>query len=93
MDYRYLQEKPLGYEQLTNITTAQKINPPVGTVLIIGVAEGAPVRWRDDGIAPTAKIGMPVGDFEYTGALKNSNIQFIGTDATSVMNLSYYGHV
>ena len=50
------------------------------------------VMWRDDGVAPTATIGMPMlvtdPPLEYGGAL--ANIQFIQATASAVLDVSYY---
>lgn len=78
---------PLGYQQLA-VTTAQHLTVPTGAVTCF-IIPSAPVRWRDDGVAPTASIGMPVAanvQFTYSGNL--SAIQFIG--AAAVLDISYY---
>jgi hypothetical protein len=49
------------------------------------------VRWRDDGTAPTASVGMPlvVGTtLNYDGDL--NRIRFIQTDTSAAINISYY---
>lgn len=55
-------------------------------------ATGGNVYWRDDGVAPTATVGMPllttdVQPWEYWGDL--SAIQFVQV-ATAVLDVSYY---
>ncbi|UCH46493.1 MAG: hypothetical protein JSU95_10195 [Betaproteobacteria bacterium] len=55
------------------------------------VAEGQSVRWRDDGIAPTATVGMPLAvgaTLNYDGDL--NKIKFIETAASAKINVSYY---
>jgi len=55
------------------------------------VAEVAGVRWRDDGTAPTASVGMPLAvgvPLQYDGDL--TKIQFIQQSAGSIINVSYY---
>jgi hypothetical protein len=55
------------------------------------VAETQAVRWRDDGTAPTASVGMPLPvltEFLYDGDL--TNIRFIQQTASAVLNISYY---
>jgi hypothetical protein len=55
---------------------------------------GASIRYRDDGVAPTAGIGVPVTIstntptvcFQYSGNLRA--IQFIGSGAT--IDVAYY---
>jgi hypothetical protein len=49
------------------------------------------VRWRDDGTAPTASVGMPLAvgvPLQYDGDL--TNIKFIETAASAKLNISYY---
>jgi hypothetical protein len=49
------------------------------------------VRWRDDGVAPTASVGMPLAagvTLQYDGNLKN--IQFIEQTGSAKLNISYY---
>ncbi len=82
---------PNGFEQITTITTATGITAPDGTVLAIINIEAQAVRWRDDGTAPTAAIGMnrAVGDtFEYNGNF--ADLQFIETTVGAIINISYY---
>jgi hypothetical protein len=53
-------------------------------------AEGANVRWRDDGVAPTASVGFRLlqdDSFVYTGDL--SAIQFIQETAGGKLSVSY----
>lgn len=84
---------PCGYEQLpipaasTALTAATNSN---GNVAVIK-CEVAAVRYRDDGVAPTAAIGMPlaVGEtLEYTGDL--SKVRFIQQAAGAVLSVLYY---
>jgi hypothetical protein len=60
-------------------------------VFALIIAEGAPVRWRDDGVAPTASVGMPIAvgvPLQYDGDL--SKIRFIQQSASGILNISYY---
>src|SRR5258706_4123756 len=82
---------PLGYQQITGapMTAGTGLTVPAGATMALISVSGATVRWRDDGTAPTASIGMPVTasqEFQYSGNL--SKIQFIGTGAT--LDISYY---
>lgn len=63
--------------------------PALATIAQICV-ETAPVRYRDDGVAPTATVGMlwPVGCNPYAGPLKN--VQFIAASGSPTMDVSYY---
>ena len=82
---------PLGYQQITSLTTAQHLTPPAGATIAYISCETAVVRYRDDGTAPTAGIGMPLGvgsQLTYSGSL--SAIQFIATTGSPVLDISYY---
>jgi hypothetical protein len=60
-------------------------------VFALIVAEGQAVRWRDDGTAPTATVGMPLAvgiPLQYDGDL--TNIKFIEQVAGAKLNISYY---
>lgn len=89
----------MGYQQITSLSAATGLTvPPCSpnglnqkpTFALI-VAEGQNVRWRDDGTAPTATVGMPlvVGvPLQYDGSL--DKIQFIEQVAGAKLNISYY---
>lgn len=90
----------LGYQQIASgLNAANSLTVPVKdanglsikpTMCII-VAETQPVRWRDDGTAPTASVGMPLAKdtpFIYEGDL--TKIQFIETTTSAKLNISYY---
>lgn len=90
-----------GYQQITSLSSAQSLTVPsiipngVGMAakptLALIVAEGQAVRWRDDGTAPTASVGMPLAvgvPLQYDGDLKN--IQFIEQTGGAKLNISYY---
>jgi hypothetical protein len=88
-----------GYQQITSLSASAALTVPALTpnglnakpVLALIVAEGAPVRWRDDGVAPTASVGMPIAvgvPFQYDGDL--TKIRFIQQSASGILNISYY---
>jgi hypothetical protein len=88
-----------GYQQITTLNTAQNLTVPTRTpeglngkpVFALIVAEGAPVRWRDDGTNPTATVGMPLAigvPLQYDGDL--TKIKFIEQSASAKINISYY---
>jgi hypothetical protein len=64
----------------------------VGTPRIaIITPETQGVRWRDDGTAPTASVGMPLAagvTLQYDGDL--TQIQFIEQAASAKLNVTYY---
>lgn len=82
---------PLGYQQITSLSSATNLTPPTGaTVAAINVATAA-VSYRDDGVAPTSTVGMPLAvntNFIYQGSL--TAIQFIQATSGAVLNVTYY---
>lgn len=89
----------MGYQQITDLSSAVYLTVPktdltglVGTPRIaIITPETQGVRWRDDGVAPTADIGMPLAagvTLQYDGDL--SQIQFIQQTGTAKLNITYY---
>ena len=90
----------LGYQQITSLSTAQaltvpSVDPTTGlnckpTIALI-TAETQGVRWRDDGTAPTATVGMPLAagvTLQYDGDL--TQIKFIEQVGGAKINISYY---
>lgn len=89
----------IGYQQITSLSAAAGLTVPTvdkngskqqPTFALI-IAEGKDVRWRDDGTAPTASVGMPLAvgvPLQYDGDL--TNIKFIETAASAKLNISYY---
>ena len=84
--------RPLGYQQITSLSSATALTVPVGALVALIQAETQNVRWRDDGTNPTASVGMTIGvgsTLPYTGDL--SAIKFIQATASATLNISYYG--
>lgn len=85
---------PLGYQQIgaSTLAAATPLTVPAGGAgLAIIIPDTAAVRWRDDGVAPSATVGMPLAAgavLEYTGDLLA--IQFIAESGSPVLNVSYY---
>ena len=84
---------PKGYQQIAAATLAAStaLTPPVGSRIAQINVEAQAVRWRDDGVAPTATVGMliPVGTtFEYDGDL--TAVRFIAATAGTILNVSFY---
>jgi hypothetical protein len=49
------------------------------------------IRWRDDGVSPTASVGMPVAAGAYLNYDGDFNrIKFIEQTASAKINVSYY---
>ncbi len=64
---------------------------PSGATIAEICVEGAAVRYRDDGTAPTATVGIPVAAgscFQYSGPL--SSLQFIAQSGSPTLDVSYY---
>lgn len=82
----------LGYVQDTTISAASPLpSIPDGARYAIIQVTGKNCRWRDDGTAPTTTVGslLAVGEsFFYAGEL--SKFQIIETEASAVLNVSYY---
>jgi len=87
---------PLGYDQLTSLSTPTLLSSvpggiPAGAVYAFIDVSGAAVRYRDDGVAPTASVGMPVAintQLQYFGNL--AAIEFIQQAAGAVLDISFY---
>ena len=85
------QLKPLGYQQVTALTTSTALTVPELAGRAVLQAEAQNVRWRDDGVAPTASVGMIIAagtDIEYNGDL--SLIRFIEVAVSAKLNVVYY---
>lgn len=90
----------LGYQQITTLSSAQgltvpQVDPVSGLNAKPSIAlitpETQAIRWRDDGTAPTASVGMPLAagvTLQYDGDL--SKIRFIEQTASAKINISYY---
>ena len=89
----------MGYQQITSLASATGLSVPTlspegltcSPSLAIIVPEGASIRWRDDGVAPTAAIVMPVSvgsTLEYDGDL--TKVRFIQQSVGAVLNIVYY---
>lgn len=82
----------LGYQQIVSLSSATALTPPAGANAALIHAEGADVRWRDDGTNPTASVGMllPAGaELDFDGSL--SGFWAIEVSAGARLNISYYG--
>lgn len=81
----------LGYQQITSLSSSTALTVPAGATLALIVPETQNVRWRDDGVAPTATVGMLVpanSSMSYDGDLKA--IRFIAATSGAILNVSYY---
>lgn len=93
-----LRYAPLGYAQATDLDPAIGLpgvgDPaaiPAGADAALIVAEAQAVRWRDDGTAPTATVGVPLAvgvELFYAGNL--SAIRFFEQAGGAKLNVTYY---
>jgi len=82
---------PLGYQQLTSLSGATSLTVPQAAKIAEICVETQPVRYRDDGSAPSSTVGMPVAAgvcFQYSGNL--NAIQFIQQAASATVDVLYY---
>ncbi len=83
----------LGYQRMDDVMAVATYLAPRGAISVILQAEDQNVRWRDDGVAPTATVGMLLRitdpPFEYFGNL--SALQVIRTAPGAILNLIYRG--
>ncbi len=64
--------------------------PNSATLAVISV-EGEPIRYRDDGQAPTSSVGMPIANgqaFTYQSTL--SKLQFIQESSSASIDILFY---
>lgn len=84
--------RPLGYQQITGLSTVKTLTVPDKARLAIITCTAQNVRWRDDGVDPTATVGQLLKTTDppliYDGDL--SALEFIEASASAVLNVSYY---
>src|SRR5882724_12627220 len=90
------QQAPLGFQVLSNLPVSTTLAVPAGAAFAKICVEGVAVRYRDDGVAPTATVGMPLapllsltsqpGCMQYAGTL--SALQFIQQAPGASMDVS-----
>ena len=81
---------PAGFQRITVLTSSTALTPTANAKLALIQAETQNVRWRDDGVAPTASIGMLLEAGQilvYNGDL--AAIRFIETTASASLNITY----
>jgi hypothetical protein len=89
----------MGYQQITSLSSSTALTVPTKTQLGLAATpaialitpETQAVRWRDDGVAPTATVGMPLAagvTLQYDGDI--SRIRFIEQTAGAKLNVTYY---
>ena len=90
----------MGYQQIVGAVASTALTVPsrdpvtglAGTpIQAVIICDGAGIRWRDDGVAPTASVGMPIAvgtTFVYDGDL--TRLRIIQQAATATINVAYY---
>ena len=89
----------LGYQQIVGLAASTALTVPTRDLnglnadptMALIVADTQGVRWRNDGVAPTASVGMPLAPgvpLLYDGDL--TVIRFIEQAATATLNITYY---
>ena len=83
---------PMGYQQISAFSTLQSLTIPPGATVALIRTETNNIRWRDDGVAPTAAIGMLLMPADayllYAGTL--SALQFIPVTGSATLDIAYY---
>jgi len=92
MNRGYTQAVPLGYQQIVAPAVATGLTIPAGAVFARVIPETQAVRFRDDGTAPTAAVGMPIAVGAYYDLDGNlAKYQFIQQAVSATLNVVYYG--
>jgi hypothetical protein len=86
---------PKGYVHLLNsdIVGGYTLNPPAGaTSAKIRPEGGKGIRSRDDGVAPTSTVGMPLfsGETLSLNLVDMSQMKIIAMDSSTTLNIAYY---
>ena len=87
----------VGYEKITALGSVAQLTVPqdVGSPnMVLIEVEAQDVRYRADGIDPTAATGglMKAGaQYEYTGNLQS--LKFIEVSAGAILNVNYYKRI
>ncbi len=94
--------QPLGFEQLSAFSAATGFTAiPAGTGYAMLTVSGEAVRYRSDGTAPTASVGVllpinPGEPYQLAGGLLLANVKFIPVSDTATVRVTttrskYYG--
>lgn len=83
-----------GYQQLTSLATSTSFTPPATTTFCVIMPEGAPIRFRADGVAPTATVGFPLSigqPVTFRMSIANlAAIAFIQQSSGGIINVSCF---
>jgi hypothetical protein len=84
----------LGYQQLAVSNVAVALTVPAGATQALIELEGLDaVRWRSDGVNPTAAVGMriqPTASISYSGRALILALRFIRVSVDVTLNIEYY---
>jgi hypothetical protein len=80
-----------GYQQIANLSAVTTLTVPANTVKAIVACNGADVRYRMDGVDPTANVGnlMSVGDRVSFGAAELAAVRFIQVEGGAILDIQY----
>lgn len=86
--------RPVGYRQLTSLSSATSLPSIAGAELVLIQAEGQNLRVRDDGTSPTTSVGFQVfaGDSLWYNGANLTAVQLIEETASGKANLLFYGY-
>lgn len=83
--------RPLGYQQITDLSASTALTVPAGCGLALITPSVANIRWRDDGVAPTAGVGYPLlAGSELVYAASFSAFRMIQQSAGAQVDIVYY---
>lgn len=80
----------LGFERNTLLSTAKSLTVPAGTRYAMVQCETQDVRWRADGVNPTATVGMLLRTTDAPLIIDVLNAKFIETTASASINIAYF---
>ena len=74
-----------------SLSAATPLPAPEGTTHAVIAVSAAGIRYRDDGVVPTAGLGLPIAQNEiFTFAGNMKNIQFIAQSGSPVLDILFY---
>ena len=89
--------KPLGYCQLTNLAASTQLSActggvPAGSNFVVVIVEAQAIRYRSDGVAPTATVGMPiaVGSMMAFALTNLTALRMIESVAGAIANVEFF---
>lgn len=83
--------QPCGYQQIASFSTAQTLTVPANATLALISVAGNAIRYRDDGTAPTASVGMPVAVSQaFTYSANLAAISIIPQTGSATLDILYY---